>query len=68
MEKVIPSLDPKQSVPELRFARFSHLKFSQLMAEYLIAQVISTERRFQMIREEGQLKSNWNKVDAKFYR
>ena len=52
-------LDDNQAVPRVPVCRFAHPSFSQLISEYVLAQVINAERGFARKMVQAQIDKQW---------
>ena len=52
-------LDDNQEVPRVAVCRFAHPSFSQLISEYVLAQVINAERGFGRKMVQAQIDKQW---------
>jgi len=67
VDSLIKVVKEKKLEPNLKLARLSHPKFSQLMAEYSLAAVINMERNFYKMAM-NQLDKSWNTSGLTEYR
>ena len=66
IDATVESVKAASILPEVDYCRLAHPKFSQLMAEYFIGQVICSERKFHENRR-AQLASTWANTKAGDY-
>ena len=59
IDPILSWLDDDKNVPTIPVCRFSHPSFSQLISEYVLAQVINVERGFGRKMIQAQIDREW---------
>ena len=59
MDPILNWLDDSRPNPKVAVCRFAHRTFSQLIAEYVVAHVINTERGFGRTLVQAQKNRHW---------
>ena len=52
-------MDDGKAMPRIQVCRFAHTSFSQLISEYVLAQVINAERGFARKMVQAQIDKQW---------